>query len=99
MTQIKIYVVDYPLYSMILDTFKISLCKIFSGLTEYQNVKGYWLDSHNKLITDNVTIWEIYTYANTLKDSIRFSEIMQNIKAVTVQQAQYYTIDNIPHLV
>ena len=63
------------------------------------NKRKRYCESRRDVRQTYVNRMEIYTDANTLKDSIRFSEIMQNIKAVTVQQAQYYTIDNIPHLV
>ena len=97
--QIKIYVVDYEKYSAILNTTKLKLAKLFGGLSEYPNIKGYWVSPKNELIADNVTVWEIYTDKTTLVHSNVFIEIVKEIRAISAQLSQLYTIDNKTHFV
>lgn len=93
--QIKIYVLNYKKHAILLDCLQIKLAKLFCGLSEYPNIKVYWISPNNVLITDNVTIWEIYT-PNIIATELhtQLIQVIKKIKAITSQQRQMYTINN-----
>jgi hypothetical protein len=80
--QINIFVVktkieqilEIPLFAIVdkkafedLETEKRNLIKLFSGLTEVNNAKGFWINKNDvieEIEYDSVDIWQIFTEAD-----------------------------------
>jgi len=73
-----------------LEEQKIHLIKLFGGLTEIENLKGYWINSKGKIESDNTNIWIIYTK----QCEEELLNILLRIKEITRQKSQAYTINN-----
>ena len=93
--QIKIYVVTTKLNSENSKLIKPqnTLIKLFSGLTETKNLKGFWING-DKVDKDRVIIWEILTTTKDFnKNKKEFLKAINDIKEVTKQKSQLYTIN------
>jgi len=78
-----------------LEITKVKLIKLFSGLTITPNQKGFWLNEKQEIETDNVETWLIYTSTKEYsKLRLDLDNILAEIKRITAQQTQAYTIDN-----
>lgn len=84
-----------------LKSLKLSLIKVFGGLTEDTQIrKGYWLNENKKLEFDKVLIWEILTDSenkgeiNAKIETLR--NISLNLKELTKQKSQLIEIDHKP---
>lgn len=79
---------------------KLKLIKIFNGLTEYKNVKGYWINDKGLIEFDKVLIWEILTINENnglINGEIsQIRHIAENIKTITKQKSQLITINEKP---
>jgi len=78
------------------------LIKLFNGLTELKNVVGYWINDKGLIESDNVSLWLIYTDKTELinNESVllwdvwnKFTLIIEEIKALTMQKTQMYTVN------
>jgi len=69
---------------------KTDLIKLFGGLTQFKELKGYWINDKGKIESDSVTLWLIYT--SEMEDEL-FSVLLR-IKQITRQKCQAYSIDN-----
>lgn len=69
---------------------KTDLVRLFGGLTEKTNFKGYWINDKGKIELDSVTLWLIYTEHNEPE----LDNILLRIKRITKQSCQAYAIDN-----
>lgn len=77
---------------------KTDLIKLFGGLTELKDCRGYWLNSQGLIESDKVNYWLIYTTKEHLKQGFNVEKaligILMQIQALTKQKTQAYTIDN-----
>jgi hypothetical protein len=73
---------------------KQQLIKLFGGLTEIKNCAGYWLNDKGTIESDKVNLWLINAEKNNYALIILLREILIEMKTLTVQKTQAYTIDN-----
>ena len=84
------------------------LIKLFGGLTELKNAVGYWINDKGLIESDKISVWLIYTdkteiinaISETEKETVllwgiwqKFISIIEEIKALTMQKSQLYTIN------
>jgi len=83
-----------------LEEQKIHLIKIFGGLTEINDSKGYYINSKEEIESDLSKIWIIYTKHENIDLTknywfdISLKPILLRIKEITRQKSQAYTINN-----
>jgi len=84
---------------------KRELIRLFKGLTETKNQKGYWLNEKGFIETDKVETWNIYVdkaltekleYETVLNQKTKtdFQYLLFQIKQITQQKTLAYAIDN-----
>ena len=104
--EIKVFVVETEIQhntynKALLFEKKIDLIRLFGGLTEVKDIKGYWIDNEtNNIETDTGKIWLIYSekgYEKNIFDKMR--KILVEIKHITKQKVQMYTIGTEPHFI
>ena len=71
------------------------LCKKYGGLTIIQNCKGLWLNHVGNIETDKVEIWRVLTNCIVLpSEAIKIGE---QLKAITAQDSQLFTCNDVPY--
>jgi hypothetical protein len=73
---------------------KTDLIRLFGGLTEIEELKGYWLNDKGIIETDNVIMWLIYKDNEDYSLIFQLREILAQIKTLTMQKSQAYTVNN-----
>jgi hypothetical protein len=108
--EIKIFVVKTEIENNkkaleYLESQKRNLIRLFNGLTETTNQKGYWINEKGFIETDKVETWQIYVNQNLTEKleyetvlnkntEISLNYILFQIKQITQQKTQAYAIDN-----
>jgi len=79
-----------------LEIVQTDLTRLFSGLTIIPKCLGFWLnDTEHRIEKDNIEIWLIYTKDLTFKiRKEKFLKLLTEIKDITQQKEQAYSIDN-----
>jgi hypothetical protein len=78
----------------VLAELKQQLIKLFDGLTEIKNCAGYWVNNKGLIESDKISLWLIYTDKDEYSLIFQLREILSEIKALTMQKTQVYTINN-----
>lgn len=100
--QIKIYVVrNEDLAKLLNEAIKLEkvkkrLIKLFGGLTVSKSLnEGYWMNEKGEIEKDCVKVWEILINSkeDLVKNEKKFKEVIEDIKAITQQKSQLYTVN------
>jgi len=95
--KIEIFVVETKIKALELPQnllrCKYDLIRLFNGLTEI-DFRGYWINKKGNIEPDFGKLWVIYTDKPELSEDNRFKAILLEIKALTQQKSQAYTIND-----
>lgn len=89
---------DSKINRLSLNHMKKALIDIFGGITISDETKtGFWKNQKGQIEKDSVRIWEILVEKYEFEKFKELRKILHEIKRITKQKCQLYTINNEPY--